>query len=225
MYRVEDKYVLPHTDFFLLRNRIETILSPDSNSNDDGYKISSVYFDDILDTHLRDTVDGNPIRQKYRIRIYNDSFDVIKLEVKFKQYNRILKRAQKISVAEFEKLLNCETIDAPDDLDNARNLFNLAIMERGLRPKVIVTYERRAFIYTPGNVRITFDSNLRGSTQFKYFGNKNLVYEYPEGSGAVLEVKYDEFLPKFIAQTLEINSMWQTANSKYRICREIFENL
>ncbi|MBQ7705473.1 MAG: polyphosphate polymerase domain-containing protein [Selenomonadaceae bacterium] len=224
MYRVEDKYVLPMTDFWLLRNRIETILSPDSNSNEAGYKISSVYFDDISDTHLRDTVDGNPIRQKYRIRIYNDSFKVIKLEVKFKQYNRVLKKAQKISAAELSKLLNGETIESPNDLDNARTLFNLAIVERGLRPKVIVTYERRAFIYPAGNVRITFDSNLRGSNQLKYFGDKNLVYDYPEGTGTVLEVKYDEFLPKFIAQSLEINSMWQTANSKYRICREIFSN-
>lgn len=223
MYRVEDKYVLPHTDFFLLRNRIETILSPDSNSNDDGYKISSVYFDDIEDIHLRDTVEGNPVRQKYRIRIYNDSFNVIKLEVKFKQYNRIFKKAQKISVEELRRLINCQTIESPNDLNNARCLFNLAITERGLRPKVIVTYERKAFVYNPGNVRITFDSNLRGSNQIKYFGDKNLVYDYPEGTGTVLEVKYDEFLPKFIAQTLEIDSMWQTANSKYRICREIFE--
>ena len=223
MYRVEDKYVLPHTDFFLLRNRIETILSPDSNSNDDGYKISSVYFDDIEDTHLRDTVEGNPVRQKYRIRIYNDSFNVIKLEVKFKQYNRVFKKAQKISVEELRRLINCQTIESPNDLNNARCLFNLAITERGLRPKVIVTYERKAFVYNPGNVRITFDSNLRGSNQIKYFGDKNLIYDYPEGTGTVLEVKYDEFLPKFIAQTLEIDSMWQTANSKYRICREIFE--
>ena len=223
MYRVEDKYVLPHADFFLLRNRIETILSPDSNSNDDGYKISSVYFDDIEDTHLRDTVEGNPSRQKYRIRIYNDSFDVIKLEVKFKQYNRVFKKAQKISVEELRRLVNCQTIESPNDLNNARCLFNLAITERGLRPKVIVTYERKAFVYNPGNVRITFDSNLRGSNQIKYFGDKNLIYDYPEGTGTVLEVKYDEFLPKFIAQTLEIDSMWQTANSKYRICREIFE--
>ena len=224
MYRVEDKYVLPMTDFWLMRNRINNILSPDSNSNEEGYKISSIYFDDIDDTHLRDTVEGNPIRQKYRIRIYNDSLDVIKLEVKFKQYNRVLKKAQKISTAELKKLIDGETIDSPNDLNNARSLFNLAITEHGLRPKVIVTYERKAFVYNPGNVRITFDSNLRGSNQINYFGNKNLVYDYPEGTGTVLEVKYDEFLPKFIAQTLEIDSMWQTANSKYRICREIFEN-
>lgn len=222
MYRVENKYVLPPEDFFILRRRIDTILSPDSNSNEQGYKISSIYFDDILDSCLHETVDGNPIRKKYRIRIYNDSFKVIKLEVKCKRYNRAFKEAQKISYEEMLQLVNGKTIESSFDREDARTLFNIAIRERKLQPKVIVTYERKAFTYEWGNVRITFDCNLRGSDRIDLFGDKNLVYDYPEGTGTVLEVKYDEFLPKFIAQTLEIDSMIQTANSKYRLCREIF---
>lgn len=50
-------------------------------------------------------------RNKYRIRIYNDSLDVIKLEVKSKRDNRILKRSRTISIAEMKSLINGECIE------------------------------------------------------------------------------------------------------------------
>ena len=35
----------------------------------------------------------------------------------------------------------------------------------------------------------------------------------------VLEVKYDEFIPDFLVQLLELGNMQQTAYSKYQLCR------
>jgi hypothetical protein len=107
-------------------------------------------------------------------------------------------------------------------MSDPRTNFALAIRNRGLKPKVIVTYERKAFVYETGNVRITFDRNVRGSNRIDLFGDKNLLYEYPKDYNAILEVKYDEFLPDFIAQSLEIDSMWQVSYSKYKICRELY---
>ena len=40
---------------------------------------------------------------------------------------------------------------------------------KGLRPKTIVRYDREAFLYVPGNVRITLDRDIRtglGSVDF-----------------------------------------------------------
>ena len=70
MFRVEDKYTMPNSDFLLLKNRIKNILPIDNNHQ---YKISSLYFDDLYDTDLMDTINGNPSRKKMRIRIYDDS--------------------------------------------------------------------------------------------------------------------------------------------------------
>ena len=50
------------------------VLKADSHSTN-GYTITSAYFDDLCDSYLRDTIDGNRLRQKYRIRIYNRSFE------------------------------------------------------------------------------------------------------------------------------------------------------
>lgn len=222
MYRVEDKYALAPPEMALMQKRMEVLLPLDHGTDGGGYRVSSVYFDDLWDTHYHDTANGNPCRKKYRIRIYNDSFSVIKLEVKEKRYNRIQKSSALITQDEMQALLGGETIEAPDDLSDPRTAFNVAIRERCLRPKVIVTYERTAFLYETGNVRITFDRGIRGSDDVERFGDPALLYEYPQEGGAVLEVKYDELLPDFLAQSLENNAMWQTANSKYRICRELY---
>ncbi len=146
----------------MLQSRMEAALRSDVNEGgSDGYRISSLYFDDIRDSCLQDTVDGVNRRNKYRIRIYNDSLDVIKLEVKSKKNNRIQKRSKTISKAQMESLMRGECIEDGASAKDPATLFNLAIRTQGLRPKVIVTYERKAYVYEPGNVRITLDRNVQ----------------------------------------------------------------
>lgn len=222
MYRVEDKYICNDIDFFLLQTRIAAILEPDEKQYDEeGYSVISVYFDDVFDTHLQDTVDGNSIREKYRIRIYNNSLDVIKLEVKSKCYNRVAKKSRIITPSQMRLLLSGEQIPDTGSLEDPATLFNIAIEERKLCPKVIVAYERKAYVYDAGNVRITFDRNIRSSADVEAFGTPDIRYDMPEEYDAVLEIKYDEFLPGFVAELLELGNMQQTSFSKYRICRNI----
>lgn len=222
MYRVEDKYICNDLEMEMLQARIGTVLKPDHNQYDsNGYSIISLYFDDVFNTHLQDTINGNSFRDKYRIRIYNNSFSTIKLEVKSKEYNRIYKRSRNITYAQMEQLLLGNYIEDEHSLDDPSTLFNIAIKQRGLSPKIIIAYERKAYVFGPGNVRITFDRNIRSSEQIEAFGNSHLSYNqlhYPNNS--ILEVKYDEFMPNFIAQILELGNMQQTSYSKYRLCRE-----
>ena len=221
MYRVEDKYNCSETQLVMLQSRMEAALRPDSNEGGpEGYSIVSLYFDDFQDSCLQDTEDGVNRRNKYRIRIYNDSLDVIKLEVKTKQDNRIQKQSKNISRAEMESLMRGECIAEESSFEDPATLFNLAIKNEGLRPKVIVAYERKAYVYEPGNVRITFDRNVRASSRIENFGQKNICYDFLQEYDKVLEVKYDEFIPDFLLQLLEVGNMQQTAYSKYQLCRE-----
>lgn len=106
MYRVENKYNCSETEMYILQQRVETVLRPDSNESDpEGYSVVSLYFDDLKDSCLQETVDGVNLRDKYRIRIYNDSLDVIKLEVKSKKDSRILKRSKSITREQMETLI------------------------------------------------------------------------------------------------------------------------
>ncbi len=221
MYRAEDKYNCTEAELYMLQSRMEAALRSDVNEGgSDGYRISSLYFDDIRDSCLQDTVDGVNRRNKYRIRIYNDSLDVIKLEVKSKKNNRIQKRSKTISKAQMESLMRGECIEDGASAKDPATLFNLAIRTQGLRPKVIVTYERKAYVYEPGNVRITFDRNVRASSRVEAFGEKNISYDFLREYDKVLEVKYDELIPGFLLQLLELGNMQQSAYSKYQLCRE-----
>ena len=86
-----------------------------------------------------------------------------------------------------------------------------------MKPKIIVAYERTAYVHPSGNVRITFDRNIMGSRELNSFFDghlSGLIPVLPTGYH-VLEVKYDEMLPDVIAKQLEIGNLRRTAFSKY----------
>lgn len=223
MYRVENKYNCSESELLILQNRMEGVLQADSNENHpEGYSIISLYFDDLQDSCLYDTVDGVEMRDKYRIRIYNNSLDVIKLEVKSKKDGYIYKKSKTITKEEADMLMRGECIEDSASVEDPATLFNVAIRTRGLRPKVIVAYERKAYVFGPGNTRITLDRNVRASNRVEDFGSENISYDFLHEYDKVLEVKYDEFIPGFLLQLLELGNMQQTSYSKYQLCRELF---
>lgn len=223
VYRVENKYNCSESELRTLQNRLEGVLRADSNeSHPEGYGITSLYFDDLQDTCLYDTEDGVEVRDKYRIRIYNNSLDVIKLEVKSKKDGYIYKKSKTITKEQADMLMRGECIEDSASMEDPATLFNLAIRTRGLRPKVIVTYERKAYVFGPGNTRITLDRNVRASDRVEDFGSESISYDFLREYDRVLEVKYDEFIPEFLLQILELGNVQQTSYSKYQLCRELY---
>lgn len=223
MYRVEDKFSCSEGEMLLLQTRLQSVLDTDTNQkNKNGYQITSVYFDDYWDTCLHEATDGVRNRCKYRIRIYDDDFDVIKLEIKYKKDSRIYKISQRISFEEMKTLLQGKCIERQEVKDDVISRMNLAIKTRKLEPVVIVEYDRMAFVYETGNVRITLDNHLRYSTNIEDFisGKKEMYRVVPE-MNRVIEVKYDEMLPGFIAGLIENGNMAQTSFSKYCLCRRM----
>ena len=207
----------------LLKTRLQNVLEKDTNQkNKEGYQITSVYFDDYWDSCLQEAIDGVRERCKYRIRIYDDNFDVIKLEIKYKRDSRIYKLSQRITFEEMKILLAGECIEREQEADDVIGRMNIAIKTGKLEPVVIVEYDRMAFVYEPGNVRITLDSNLRYSTNIDDFINgKKEPYRIVPEMNRVIEVKYDELLPGVIAGIIENGNMAQTSFSKYSICRRM----
>ena len=242
MYRVEDKFSCSEMEMLLLQTRLQSVLDTDTNQkNSAGYQITSVYFDDYWDSCLHEAIDGVRDRCKYRIRIYDDNFDVIKLEIKYKKDSRIYKISQRITFEEMKTFLRGECVRREGFVHGKKQeasvyesaglmmgredvieRMNAAILTKKLEPVVIVEYDRKAFVYEPGNVRITLDSNLRYSTNIDDFisGKKEQYRVLPE-MNRVIEVKYDEMLPGFIARLIENGNMAQTSFSKYCLCRRM----
>ena len=98
-----------------------------------------------------------------------------------------------------------------------------ANLKSGMQPKCIVEYDRCAFVEPAGNVRITFDKNLRGSTEVERFLDNDVEFALPVMNPGIhiLEVKYDEFLPRHILQLVDINNLQRQSFSKYAIVREV----
>jgi len=207
-------------DLLLLAGRLKTVMSQDIHQEGDCYEIRSLYFDDAWDRCMDENEAGVDQREKYRIRIYDPREDVIHLEIKEKNSGLTKKRACDLSREECIAIMDGSL---PLKLDDRAPLNSLQMQMRCFRmePKVIIAYERTAFVHPSGNVRITFDRNIMASRckeDFLETRVSGMTPVLPAGMH-VLEVKYDEFLPDVIAKQLEIGKLRKTAFSKYYLGR------
>lgn len=220
-FRNELKFICSEQQLCLIEQRIREICRRDPHAGDNGtYTVSSVYFDDPQDSCYWDNINGVNVREKFRIRIYDGNMQRIALECKMKRNGKNRKESCLIGEELCRELLqgNCALWeDAPGLLRRLYLQFNT----RMLRPKVIVRYERTPFVYWIGNVRITFDRHISGSADVLGFGRKDLPMRPVMAKGRhILEVKYDELIPDYIKDALQIRDLEQTAFSKYCICRQ-----
>lgn len=219
-YRVEKKYLVTDAELAVLTGRLSSVMRPDIHQKGNCYEIRSLYFDDILDRCMDENDSGIDQREKYRIRIYDPNASIIHLEIKEKNRGMTKKRACDLSKQECLDIM-AGTLPFTPDYRSVLNQLQLQTRCMGMRPKVIIVYERTAFVHATGNVRITFDRNIMASCACDTFFDErvaSLVPILPTGMH-ILEVKYDELLPDYIAQQLEIHTLRQTAFSKYYLGR------
>lgn len=219
--RHELKFFINFSDYFEIKNRIKYIAYLDKNANTSGnYHIRSLYFDNFNDKALLEKINGYSKREKFRIRYYNDNFDFIRLEKKSKINGLCTKFSAPITKKECKKLLN-------NDIDWMLNSNKSLIKElyfkmksQMLKPKTVVDYTREAYIYKPGNVRITIDSNVRTGIYSQDIFNMTLpTIKIPNNDAIILEVKFDEFLPDIIKDVIQTNTRKSTSISKYASSR------
>ena len=219
-YRHELKYEVDEIKLNSLDERIGLIMNKDIHQQRGAYTITSLYFDDVFDTCLQENVDGVDRRSKYRIRIYNHCTDVIKLEKKSKLRGMTHKDAVTISREECLSFMRGEIPIIRSEYSELKKMLLCEMQWKGMRPKTIVEYMRTAYVEKIGNVRITFDRNIEGSERIELFLENNIGGVPLLRSGVhVLEIKYDELLPGYIADTMEIGTLMRTSFSKYAYSR------
>lgn len=227
--RKELKYIVNTAQLALLRSRLLSLTKRDTHAGEGGrYTIRSLYFDDDKNRCYEEVLNGISPREKFRIRIYNGSCDPAFLELKRKDNGLTQKRCIRLYRNEKEDFTTQPVpcllpwfVPAQEDLNHPLfNQFRLQYRNNNLRPKVIVEYEREAFLYPVGNIRITFDTNICASGDLLHFTEEQIMTRpvMPVGQH-ILEVKYDEFLPDFIKELMELEDLRLTTFSKYFICR------
>lgn len=216
-FRHEIKHEISEADRFLLRGRLHAALRVDPNGVDGCYRVRSLYFDNADDKALREKIDGAPRREKFRIRFYQGDPSRLTLEKKSKIITLCAKVSEPLDPDVCRAVLagNFDALRSGGSL--CRELF-CKMRTQQLRPRTVVDYSREAFLCSAGNVRITVDSDIRARLTPRGFLSPRL----PELSvgRAVLEVKYDAFLPDFVRDLVQLPGRRAAAFSKYAACRQ-----
>ena len=183
------------------------------------YRITSLYFDTPYDSAYKEKLDGVDNREKFRLRYYGTDTSFIRLEKKFKRKGLCGKRSASLIQDQAEKILRGDYEFLLKSADPLLIELYSKIRGKGLRPKTIVCYDREAFVYAPGNVRITLDRNLYTGLGSIDFLNTEIKGIKAMDSSRVLEVKYDEFLPDLVRMAVQVPGRQAGACSKYALCR------
>lgn len=237
-YRHELKYKISYPDYLAMRSRLRPVMKADPHAAAGGrYLVRSVYFDNLNDKALREKIDGVAKREKFRIRYYNDDLSYIVLEKKMKIGSLCLKCSAPITEEECRKILSGGRSSATDGGRGSMRNGDLSFMKEHpqelvrelyakmtcqlLRPRVLVSYTREPFIYPAGNVRVTFDSDIRTSLFHQEFLTKEAagISATDEPQDVYLEVKFDAFLPEVVQDLIRVKGIRQHAFSKYSASR------
>lgn len=219
--RKELKHAINTLDCHLLRQNLKHIMDYDPNTDKQGrYLIRSIYFDNSDEKVLSEKKEGFLARDKYRVRLYNHDPNTLKLERKSKRNNVGKKSSCTITPKEYEYLRK-NHIDwmRTDERLLIRELYSQMVVYQ-LRPVTVVDYIREVFIYPYGNVRITFDSDIKTSFRNTDMLNTEIpMIRVLDENLVILEVKYDQFIPNTIKKLLQVNDRRLGTYSKYHLSR------
>ena len=218
-YRHEYKIELAPGDLGPLRRRLAVVARPDPHAVGGVYHIRSLYFDTPQDTALRQKLDGVDRREKFRLRLYNGDTALIHLEKKSRQGGLGSKAQARLSAGEVAALLAGDWGALADRNEPLVQEFLCKHRLFGLAPKTLVEYTRRPFVYPAGNVRITLDGQLRTGLRCTDFLDSGCPTVPAPGPYALLEVKWDAFLPDIIRAAIGLDCRQTGAFSKYAACR------
>ncbi|MDD4389547.1 MAG: polyphosphate polymerase domain-containing protein [Eubacteriales bacterium] len=220
-YRHEYKHTMNLLDYYALKQRLRLVAKPDRHGDEDNrYRIRSLYFETPNDKALLEKLYGLPNREKFRIRLYNGNANFIKLEKKSKRNDLCNKRAAPITKEQAERIINGDIAWLKNSGEALFVELYAKTIYQGLKPKTIVDYWREAYTYPYGNVRITFDADVRTGLYSTALFAQNLPSVPVREPGLILmEVKYDQYMPDMIRDLIQTNTRKTQAFSKYAACR------
>lgn len=222
-FRHELKYRIGYLQYLELRSRLRAVMHSDSHAGTEGkYLIRSIYFDNYKDKALWQKAEGVPIREKFRVRYYNDDFSYITLEKKVKNNALCMKSDAEITKEECQNLLEGRLNWMRGHPSQLVQELYAKMHYQLLYPRVLVSYIREPYVYDAGNVRVTFDSDIRTTLYHRHFLEEKAadISTADQPWDMILEVKYDAFLPTIIRDILQTNTIRQQAFSKYEACRK-----
>ena len=155
-------------------------------------------------------------RRKIRLRTYDPGADTCKLELKEKKGEFSHKTSLFLRRTDAERLMEGERQVLLQNRPSTDALRLYTEMEtHAYRPSALIEYERIAYLYPSFDVRITFDSGIRSSEScYDLFAKAPIVTPLLL-DGVILEVKFNEHLPRFLTGVFRSSRLNRRAFSKY----------
>lgn len=218
--RHEIKFLIDEGTARVLQARLLPLMAADPHGVNGGYRVTSLYFDDIYNSAYNDKLNGIDTRRKFRARTYGLDPSHITLEAKHKDGEFVSKLSAPLSAEQYAALLagDCGFMRSHDGEEDVFGEFYRSDRLTRLRPKVIVDYRREALVYPHGNVRITFDRRLSVCYDTLDMFSRGAFYSPVFTRDIVLEIKYDSYLPAAIYAAVQGLEAPRMSVSKYIIC-------
>lgn len=223
VWRAEEKYLLDPLQAARLKQKLALLLTPDE-FGPGGYRVKSLYFDSFHNNDYYEKEAGILRRKKVRLRIYDEGQPTAKLELKEKQGDAQQKTSLLVSRAEAEALCRGDYgVLLSHGGETALRFYT--ILTLGLyRPAVVIEYDRAAFTHPLFSTRLTFDSKVRSSETSLDLYDRSLPWNYVLEQEVLLEVKYNQVLPKPISRVLDRERLNRISLSKYGTGRTILND-
>lgn len=189
----------------------------------DGYTVRSIYFDSPDFRCFHEKLSGQKYREKFRIRTYNDPGSApLFLEHKIKDGLAYMKSKVALNDVTLEAVKRRDydalnNVVLPREDSHILGRFFSHLYRRAYSPVALVTYNREAYV-CPGQdtTRVTLDRNLRANKFpdltdiYDECRSEQLLYKW-----IILEVKFAEVVPKWLARLSTLFQLRRQACSKY----------
>ena len=227
--RYEYKYLVPNSLIGKIRSEIIPFVELDDNAqkrSEGQYTVRSIYYDSPQFNCYQEKIEGIKIRNKYRIRGYNNLSDksITFLEIKHKNTNCISKSRAPFFYKNVFEILNSTNIDdlilsfsgnGIEKKDAHKFLYYYHL--KNLRPVVLVIYDREPYLGKfDHSLRLTLDKNLRSVI----YPDLDQLYDGDNPKSIlnnqfILEVKFYGSLPNWIKALISKYGLSRRALSKY----------
>ncbi|WP_425446483.1 polyphosphate polymerase domain-containing protein [Dethiothermospora halolimnae] len=225
VFRHEIKYFINKKQISELRLFLKEYMQIDSHCKEKGfYWIRSLYFDTMDNGAYYEKIIGHNIRKKIRLRSYDTNSSTVKLEIKNKYDNYILKETASISKEDACNLIKGSSFPLLKYNETITNKVFFFMHRNFYNPKVIIDYDREAYIYPFENIRITLDKNLYASfSSYDFFKKDIQMFPMFNNPISILEVKYNNILPISLQKVLSNFEIQRSQISKYCLGRNILK--
>jgi len=220
--RREIKYLVDAAKFGRLDKILRPVLKLDRNNpNDQGYFNHSIYFDSPTFRFWHEKQEGLEVRVKPRLRVYKSCIDGAPLdyflELKHRHGHFVSKERVRVSAGDAHALLNGAGLGAWSTHE-AEVLRKFSYLQRrhNLVPVVGVMYHRFAYAIPMHNrLRITYDKRIQCSRTVTLDCPPEVYQHVAPPYHTIIELKYDEVVPNWLANVLDRLELRQISYSKY----------